>query len=277
MSTVPCRSGTAIMAFYTGKNLCKLGALDFPSFDCDVMNYKAIREKGPAIWEILGKHDLKSAILNLLTTHPPSPLNGVMLSGFSVSEKDEYTYPKEFKEKVRGFHSQRETFLKLISGKQTMENENELFNLYLRSVQNRYRIIKDVIKDKTFDFLVFWIDESDAVQHDFWGQENYLLTFFQEIDKNLNDIVENNPDSNIVIFSDHGFDAVPIYEFYPKSWLKKEGYLHLKGGAIQQWLIQIINSFIIKIPGIYRYKFNPLVLVLIPPLSASRQTCGHLH
>lgn len=255
MSSVPCRSSTSLISFYTGKNPGQWGALDFSCFDCDVITYKKIREKNEAIWEILGKFGYKSAIFNLPTTYPPTPLQGVMAAGFSMSEKDEYTYPKDFKNNIKGFHSERETFLKLISGKKTMENENELFNLYLRSAKQRYQIIKDILKDKSFNFVVFWIDESDALQHDFWGQEKYLLSFFQEIDKNLNDVIENNPDSNIIVMTDHGFDAVPIYEFYPKSWLKKEGYLKLKGGRVQQWLAQAANSLAVKMPSHYRYRY----------------------
>src|SRR3989344_4700677 len=255
MSSIPCRSSTSIISFYTGKNPAKWGGLDFACFDCDVVRYDKIKEKSLAIWEILGKHDLKSAILNLLTTHPPTPIEGVMLSGFSMSEKNEYTYPKEFKERVRGFHSERETFLKLIAGQQTMENENELFNLYLRSAKQRYQIIRDVIKDKDFNFSMFWIDELDALQHDFWGKEDYLLNFFREIDKNLQDLIENNPDANVIIMSDHGFDAVPIYEFYPKAWLEKEGYLKMRGTIIHRFGAKLANSLIIRLPSNYRYKY----------------------
>ncbi|MBI2626200.1 MAG: alkaline phosphatase family protein [Candidatus Nealsonbacteria bacterium] len=263
MSSIPCRSSTSIISFYTGKNPGKWGGLDFSCFDCDVVRYDKIRERSQAIWETLGKYGLKSAILNLPTTYPPTPIEGVMLSGFSMSEKDDYTYPKEFKEMVRGFHSERETFLKLISGQQTMENENELFNLYLRTAKQRYQIIKDIIRNKDFNFSMFWIDESDALQHDFWGKGSYLLTFFKEIDKNLQDIMENNPDSNLIIMSDHGFDAVPIYEFYPKTWLEKEGYLKMKGTIIHRFAAKLANSLIIRLPSNYRYKYIGFIFYML--------------
>ena len=263
MALIPCRSSTSIISFFTGKNPGKWGGLDFSCFDCDVMRYDKIMGKSRAIWEILGEHGLKSAILNLPTTHPPTPIKGAMLSGFSVSEKDEYTYPKEFKERVRGFHLGRETFLKLISGEKTMENEKALFSFFLESAKQKYQIIKDVIKDATFDFVLFWVDESDAIQHDFWGEEEYLSRFFKEIDKNLNDVIENNPDANIIVMSDHGFDSVPVYEFYPKAWLRKEGYLKLKGSIIQQWIVQAMNNFFVKIPGAYRYRYLGFLYYLL--------------
>lgn len=263
MSSVPCRSGTAIPTFYTGKNHCKWGGFDFPSFDPDIVIYEKIKEKTLALWDILGKFGCKSAILNLPTTHPPTPTEGVMISGFNPSEEDEYAYPKDFKEKVKGFHAARETFLKLVSGKKTMENEIELFNVFKKSLKDRAEIIKNVIKDEVFNFSIFWIDESDSIQHGFWGQEKFLLDFFQEIDNILRDTLENNPNSNVIIMSDHGFATHQIYEFYPKTWLKKEGYLKLRGGRVFQWLVQAINSLVIEIPFPYRYRYIGFVQFII--------------
>ncbi len=254
LSTIPCRTGTGTAAFYTGKNHDRWQGLDFSAFDPDIVTYEKIREKTKAVWDILGGSGLKSAVLNVPATNPPTETNGVLLSGFAVSEKDEYTFPKEFKKRVEGFHSERETFLALVLGKRTMENKTALFDLYTQTLKNRYKIIRDVLRDEQYDFSIFWVDEFDAMQHAFWGKEEYLLPFFQEVDKILQDLIQLRDKYNLIIMSDHGFDARPIYEFFPKTWLKKEGYLKLKGNLFQRWSTQAINSLIIKIPFPYRYR-----------------------
>lgn len=250
-STMPCKSSLAIPSFYTGKNPGKLGLFNFSSLDSSVVNYKKIRETNKSIWDILGKYGYKSAIFNVPTTYPPVEINGLMASGFAPREEDEWTYPKDFKKNIRGFHVNRVSYKKIAFGKMTIKNEEKLFNLYMGTAKKRYELIRDTIIDKAFDFSIFWIDESDAVQHWFWRKKEYLLVFFQEMDKILKDILENCPNSNIIVMSDHGFDAIATYNFYPKSWLKKENYLKLKGNKIQQWLIQKINAFSIIIPQKY--------------------------
>lgn len=257
ISPPPCRSATGIATFYTGKNSCKWGLFDFPSFEPDVISYEKVRKKSQSFWDILGEKGYKSAIMNLPGTFPPSPVEGVMISGFSISEDQEYTYPKDFKEKVRGFHSEREIFLKLIQGTirigRTKEKSKELIDFYIKNVKKRYGLIKNIIKSDEFDFSMFWIDESDAVCHEAWGNEELLLYFFKEIDNILKDIAENNLDSNIIIMSDHGFGPSPTHEFFPKTWLKNEGYLKMNGNRFQQWLIQKMNTIVIERPYPYRY------------------------
>ena len=257
ISPPPCRSATGIATFYTGKNSCKWGLFDFPSFEPDVISYEKVRKNNKSFWDILGENGCKSAILNLPGTFPPSPVRGVMISGFAISEDQDYTYPKDFKEKVKGFHSDREVFLKLIAGTirlgRTKEKSKELLDFYIKNVKRRYGLIKDVIKGDEFDFSMFWIDESDAVCHEAWGNEEFLLYFFKEIDDILSDIAENNPDSNIIIMSDHGFGPSPTHEFFPKTWLKKEGYLKRKGNRLSQWLVQKMNTLVIERPYPYRY------------------------
>lgn len=257
-SAIPCRSGVAITTFFTGKNPCKWGMLDFPCYDPDVISYEKIREKSQSVWDILGKYGHKSAILNMPATYPPTLTVGVMVSGFSVSENDQYTYPSDFKEKVKGFHSERETFLKLIRGTlrigRSLEKSKELLDFYIKNIKKRYGLIKNVIKDETFNFSIFWIDETDAAFHEVWGHEKLLLYFFREVDAILRDVADNNPDANIIVISDHGFDASPTHEFYPKSWLEKEGYLKLKGCRIQRWMTKKINSLAVRSVYPFRYR-----------------------
>jgi len=259
LSTVPCRSGVAITTFYTGKNPCKWGLLDFPCFDPDVVRYEKIREKHKAVWDILGNHDKKSAVVNLPATFPPTPTRGVMVAGFSVSEDYDYTYPKEFKEKIAGFHSEREVFLQMIRGTlrvgRSYEKSKELREFYLKNVKKRYELIKSTLGDKNFDFALFWIDETDAIFHEGWGKEDFILPFFREMDKILGDVAQNNPEADIMVISDHGFDASPSCEFYPKAFLEKEGYLKLKGPWIHGFLVKLVNTMAVKSVYPFRYRY----------------------
>lgn len=268
LSCIPCRSALSVVTFFTGKNPCKWGMLDFSAFDPDVVVYDKIKQKTESIWDILGKQGYRSAIINLPGTHPPTPTNGIMISGFAVSENEEYTYPKELKDKVKNFHAERDTLLDMAYARVTMESEQERLNFYIKNIKERYLIVRDIINDKSFDFLVFWLDESDAAQHVFWGKEKILSAFFKEIDNIVGDIVEQNPESDFMIFSDHGFTARRTHEFYPKSWLKKENYLKIKGWWGKRFLMQKVNDLAIIIPPRFRHSylryFYSLFLKLFP-------------
>ncbi len=236
-STIPSLTSPAIPSFFTGKNPAKLGFFSFLKPDGSIMTYRDIKE--PSIWDILGEYGYKSIIINLRTTYPPKKINGIMISGFPPSEESEYTYPPEIKNMVKGFHIGTEKLVKLWKKGKLKKG---LMSFIIERMWKRYKIIKNLITKYEYDFLLYWIGETDTIQHWYWHNKDKLLTFFQEVDKLLNNILEDFRYRNLFIISDHGFCGPPLYNFYINSWLKECGYLKLKGNKYYQWFIQTIYS-----------------------------------
>jgi len=238
-STVPCRTCPAIPALYTGKNPGKLGVFDFTKADGSLVTFNDIKE--PAIWDILGEQGYKSAIIALRTTYPPKRLNGIMISGRCPSEESPYTYPRELKERVKGFHSAAEEFNK--SKAPFIKN---VFNFVIEDIQRKYSLSRQFLF-ADYDFTMYWIGATDFAQHFLWHQKDKLLEVYHEVEKMLAEIIANFS-GDLFIVSDHGFGTAPATSLYINTWLKNEGYLKLKGSRIQQWLVCQFTPSVNQLP-----------------------------
>ena len=249
-STIPCLSSPAIPSFFTGKNPAKLGFFDFVKPDGTLVSYRDIKE--PAIWDILGDYGYKSMVVNVRTTYPPKKINGIMISGMPPSEESEYTYPPDLKKKVDGFHLENGEFRRLWRAKIFSER---LLSLYVQRMRRRYEIVKSLVEEKDYDFILYWIEGTDSIQHWYWHQKEALLLFFREVDKILGDLVKTFPNRELFLISDHGFHGPATYDFYVNSWLQDEGYLKLRGGKLRQWLTYKVYSWVGSRLGRILYKF----------------------
>src|SRR5260370_34130380 len=53
------------------------------------------------IWDILGQHGGRSLLVNIPTTYPPEPVNGVMITGMLTPGLDsDFTFPQALKEEM---------------------------------------------------------------------------------------------------------------------------------------------------------------------------------
>ena len=171
-STIPCLSVPAIPSFFTGKNPAKLGFFGFIKPDGSLVSFNDIVE--PTIWDLLGQYGYKSMIVNLRATYPPKSVFGVLISGLPPSEESTYTYPPHIKEKVKGFHLESKELQTL--WKKKLFNEKLLF-MYIERMWRRYRLIKSLAQEDNYDFILYWIEETDSIQHWFWHQKDKILLF----------------------------------------------------------------------------------------------------
>ncbi len=242
-STIPCQTIPAVPTMYTGKNPAKLGISGPTLFDGSLVTYSNVKE--PALWDLLGEYGYKSAIVALSATYPPESLNGIMISGGSPSEESIYTYPKRLKEQVKGFYSIDPEF-----GKLKHALKKNAFNLIIKDMERKFDLSREFIF-ADYDFILYWIRATDLAQHFLWHQRSKLLEVYKEVEKILNQILQNFT-GNLFIVSDHGGNAAPTTEVYLNMWLKKEGYFKLRGTALQQWL-KCTFAYLVTTPP-YRYR-----------------------
>src|SRR3954453_5179630 len=84
-SSIPTISRVSWSGFMTGSNPGRHGIYGFTdvkpeSYAVYFPNYGHV--KAPALWDVLGKHGLRSIVMNIPNTYPAKPIEGVLVSGF---------------------------------------------------------------------------------------------------------------------------------------------------------------------------------------------------
>jgi predicted AlkP superfamily phosphohydrolase/phosphomutase len=241
-STVPPLSCTAWVSFARGKNPGHSGFHGFASrkgfaYNRFFVANSTIIEKD-RVWDILGKQGKKCIVINVPVTYPPYDVNGIMVSGFLTPNEDrEYCCPREAKDEinriaggyvidVRGFKKKpKETVFKELVG---ME-------------EKRFRVAKEFIKTKEWDFFIFVTTGTDRVHHAFWADmdekhpdhkkgtpfKEAIKKYYRFIDEKIGEIAGLlGKNDALLIMSDHG--ARGMHGFVNvNEWLIREGYLKM--------------------------------------------------
>jgi len=217
-SSIPPLTAPAWASLQTGCNPGKHGIFDFTllnKWDSYFVDSTELLEK--PFWLFLSENNIKSIIVNVPLTYPIYAINGILISGMETpSEKHNYIYPPELKEQFQdiGYVIEPLTYQKTLE-----ESEKIVIN----SFDKRIKAVK-MLLEKDWQFFLFFIRESDILQHYFWNKEP-IKKLYKKIDDFLGGLMEK--DFDLIIISDHGFERVDK-AINLNSWLTKEGYLYLK-------------------------------------------------
>lgn len=230
-SVVPVLSPVAWASLVTGVNPGKHGIYDFQQFDGRKL-VSSFDIGFPTIWDRLTEANLKSIVVNVPLTYPPSNINGKMISGLlTPSTRSEFTTPRNLKEVILrkgyriGLEPQKifELFL--------TRSDHQMLNLLHRAESIRTDIFSDLFSDllKKEDYCHFAMivfQELDKIQHFYWRQRQILKLAYQIYDKLVGQILEicETRDLFLFIVSDHGFEKVDNYVFVNKI-LEREDLL----------------------------------------------------
>jgi len=243
-STIPCNTCPAIPSLLTGMNPGNTGIFSMVRSNGSPATLQDA--KYPTIWNILDKYNYSSCIANIRFAFPPEKLNGVMICGHPIpSDKSNYTYPADLREKIEGFRDDRteEKILALRSKKRSKKHREELLELLMAQTETRYKIFKKLNLERDYDFSIFWVCATDTLQHCCWEYKDTLLRLYLKIDSILNDVRLSFPDKNLFIISDHGFESSPPKFFFVNTWLRKEGYLKPIGGPLLHYILNSAQMF----------------------------------
>jgi predicted AlkP superfamily phosphohydrolase/phosphomutase len=242
-STIPPLSPSAWSSFATGKNPGKHCVFDHVrrrpgSYELEPMN--ASKRQGKTLWHLLSDHGLNVGVVNVPGTYPPERVSGYMVTGmYTPSKESTYTFPASLAqelEEVTGGYA-------LFSESKRPDDYDQVLAALYEARRSRMKAISYVREKYPTDFFMFVFDETDRVQHKFWKfmdqahplynenearkYENAILDTYRQLDRVLEQIVENCDDETaIIVMSDHGFG--PLYKYlYLNNWLLAEGYLRL--------------------------------------------------
>jgi predicted AlkP superfamily phosphohydrolase/phosphomutase len=196
--------------------------------------------KAPKLWEILDAYGKRSIILHLPLTYPVDSFNGLMVAGMlTPAEVTDYTHPPELREElqavIKNYRPNADTYFNR-SGQ--LADSIEEFTEVTRIHGQETLYLMD---SKEWDLFFVMFHTPDLIQHMFWKFmdprhryypgpnkfQNCILECYQQIDAILGQVIERlDPETSLVILSDHGFNMTEKNVFIT-NWLVQSGYLVL--------------------------------------------------
>lgn len=241
-STIPAITCPAWASMVTSANPGRLGMYGFRNrtrYDYNTLafaNSTSVKEK--TVWDILSRHGKKVILIGIPPTYPPKPVNGCMITCFLTPDTNsQYTYPADLKPEVEA-----------ISGGYILdvddfrsEDKKPILKAIYEMTQKRFKIVRNFIKTKEWDFFMMVEMGPDRIQHAFWKYfdethpkyqpnseyKNAIYEYYKYIDKEIGETLSLvDGDTLVMVVSDHGAKKMDG-GIRINQWLINNGYLKL--------------------------------------------------
>ncbi len=244
-STVPPVTASAWTSFMTGKNPAAHGLFDFMQRrrgSYDLAPVSSRDRDGKAVWEIAGEAGKRSIVIGVPVTYPPTPLNGLLVTGMLTPRgAEDYTYPKELKDEIKSCIGEYIVYSDEVYSK----GRGEIFLQALHySIQQRARAAAYLLHKYPWDLGILVFPETDTVSHGLWScydptHHQYdpreaarfhdgILQIYRDIDAYIGELLDSlGSDVTVLVMSDHGHGPVRNF-LYVNNFLKQKGYLQIK-------------------------------------------------
>ncbi|HXF60005.1 MAG TPA: DUF2304 family protein [Caldilineaceae bacterium] len=250
-STVPPMTGPAWTSFATGVNPGKHRLYDWIARDEGSYAFSPVTAldcAAPTIYTLLSQAGRRVCTLNVPMTYPPTPVNGVMVSGLPApSTKVTVTYPTGLLHEIQ--QAVGDYILYPDPGQAYSDSGVSAFleRLY-RTTDLRVKTLDYLRSREPWDFAMVVFNGTDTVSHALWkymdsrhplydpqmGRKygNAIRDFYQYLDGKLAQMVETLPeDTTLIVMSDHGFG--PFHKFiHVNNWLLQEGFMAVQPGVL---------------------------------------------
>ena len=239
-STIPCVSSVAWSSYMTGRNPGKHNIYGFVDRDPKAFDIYIPTSKNmgcQTLWEVLGQQGKRVLVINVPLTYPPRPVNGILIGCFLCMNIDKVSYPKEISQTLKAMGYRIDA-----DARQAKTNEASFLEDLHETLRKRVEIGLYLYGKEEWDFFQLHIMETDRMNHFFWDgwaderslHREAFLKFYREIDQALGEIIKKvDPDSELVLLSDHGF--CPVWkEVNLNYWLREKGWLRFQGEPSQE-------------------------------------------
>ena len=232
-SSIPEISSVAWSSIITGKNPAEHGIFGFTDIDPASLalrfpNFDDLKAK--PFWELI---EGKPIILNVPSTYPVKPMNGIHISGFVSTDLEKAVFPKELIAKLKGLDYRIDVDSQIA---------HQSLDLFLEDLQKtleaRIKTYRWLLGEKKWQVFMPVFTGTDRLMHFLWnayeeeGNKYHgdFLDHFRQIDQMIGEIYsELKEDDLLVLLSDHGFEKLEK-EVYINGILEKEGFLKLNKG-----------------------------------------------
>lgn len=243
-SVFPADTTPAWSTIYTGLDPSEHGIINFVNVGAKANTYKPLvfddsAFKGRTFWDILNQKGLSCAVVLPMNIKEGWEINGLMIT--RPNEGHIRVYP-ESKASVYKLNEQ----VLGTEGKFTSEASLPgLRDEFFAKVDEETRLTRLVIENEDADVLFSYFSTTDGIQHDFWRHcdpnhpeypghnehENVIRDMYVYMDKFVGEVMQKQPDTPLLIISDHGHGARPVYVARINELLRRGGYLTPKGNG----------------------------------------------
>jgi predicted AlkP superfamily phosphohydrolase/phosphomutase len=248
-STVPPMTGPAWTSFATGVNPGKHRLYDWIARDEGSYRFSPVTAldcEAPTLYSLLSQAGRRVCALNVPMTYPPTPVNGVMVSGMPApSTNVTITYPKTLYQEI--IDAVGDYILYPDPGQAYSDSGIDAFlaRLY-KTTDLRVRTLNYLRSREDWDFAMVVFNGTDTISHALWKYMDTshplydpakgakyghaIRDYYAYVDGKLAAIVDSLPsDTTLVIMSDHGFG--PFHKFiHVNNWLMEGGFMQVQRG-----------------------------------------------
>ena len=233
-ASIPEVSSTSWSTFMTGVNPGKHGIYGFMELQKDSYKWyfpNSADIKSETLWDIAGKNNKKSIVLNLPSTYPARKLNGILTAGFVALDLKKATYPESAYEYLKSIDYRMD-----VDTQKAKESSSALSEDIDRAFAIRRKAILHFLDSQEWDLFIGVITETDRLHHYLWNaledkshsEHNFFIDFYKKLDSFIGEMYKRaGDDIPFIIVSDHGFATIKK-EVYLNWWLREEGYLLFK-------------------------------------------------
>jgi predicted AlkP superfamily phosphohydrolase/phosphomutase len=197
------------------------------------------------VWDIITEIGGRSVVVNVPTTYPPEPMNGLMVTGMlTPGLASDFTHPASLKAEllaaVPGY----------IIEPERLPDKHARAELFRRSIDQREQALRYLLGRGEWDFLMVVFSVLDRAQHDFWADmdpehprhdprtppefRGFIHQIYERLDAAVGRLIEQLPaQSRVLIVSDHGFCS-ELYEVRVNELLWSRGLLAFKSPALRR-------------------------------------------
>lgn len=243
-SVFPADTTPAWSTIYTGLDPSEHGIINFVNVGAKTNTYKPLvfddsAFRGRTFWDVLNQKGMSCAVILPMNIKEGWEINGLMIT--RPYEGKMRVHPKA-KEAVY----QPKVDILGTEGKFTSEQDlSGLRDEFFAKVNEEMRLTRLAMENEDVDVLFSYFSTTDGIQHDFWrhcdpthpeypGPNKYeyvIRDMYIAMDAYIGEVMQKQPDTPLLIISDHGHGARPVYTVRINELLRRGGYLSPKGGG----------------------------------------------
>ncbi|MBN1223268.1 MAG: alkaline phosphatase family protein [Candidatus Aminicenantes bacterium] len=239
-ASLPEISSVSWTDFMTGTNPGTHGIFGFTdfkkgSYDLRFPNFLDVKKD--TFWDVLGRKNKMSVVINQPSTYPARKIRGILISGFVAIELAKAVYPPVLKEDLERMGYQID-----IDTLKSREDHDFLWKDLAATLAGRQKAF-DIFWTTDWDYFEMVVTGTDRLQHFLWDAYEddshafhvHFFDYYRKLDLFIAKIVEAFIETTggvqgLYLLSDHGFTGIK-QEVYLNVWLEKEGFLSFESSS----------------------------------------------
>jgi len=230
-ASIPEVSSTSWSSFMTAVNPARHGIYGFMEIDpidygWRFPNFNDLKSK--TLWELSSEADKRSIVINIPSTYPARPLNGMMVAGFVALDLKKASYPEKMFNYLNSIGYRLD-----VDASKAVTAPDEFVKDIKETFQKRIEAILYLFENEEWDLFIGTITETDRLHHYLWEAyldsshryHDFFMDFYRMLDDFIGSFYRNIGDETpFIILSDHGFTEIKK-EVYLNYYLRELGYL----------------------------------------------------